>query len=83
MDKIRVRFDPTDNTLQVFFGAPGKMAYLSPIDDDTPEDVFLIKDEDDRVIGFEGHFYHLEPGTLPVEFETRPLLTPAGRTKQG
>ena len=34
MDKIRVRFDPTDNTLQVFFGDPGKMAYLSPIDDD-------------------------------------------------
>ncbi len=56
MDKIRVRFDPTGNTLQVFFGDPKNMAYLSPIDDDTPEDVFLIKDKEDRVIGFEGHF---------------------------
>ncbi len=82
MDKIRVRFDPTDNTLQVFFGDPGKMAYLSPIDDDTPEDVFLIKDEDNRVIGFEGHFYHLEPGTLPIEMETMPLLRQAERSKQ-
>lgn len=83
MDKIRVRFDPTDNTLQVFFGDPAKMAYLSPIDDDTPEDVFLIRDENDRVIGFEGHFYHLEPGALPVEFETMPLLSPAARARQG
>ena len=82
MDKIRVRFDPTGNTLQVFFGDPKNRAYLSPIDDDTPEDVFLIKDKEDQVIGFEGHFYHLEPG-LPIEMETMPLLTQAERAKQG
>lgn len=58
-----------------------KMAYLSPIDDDTPEDVFLIKDEDDRVIGFEGHFYHLQPGALPVEWVTMPLIRAAERAK--
>lgn len=82
MDKISVRFDPTDNTLQVFFGDPGKMAYLSPVDEVTPEDVFLIKDGDDRVIGFEGHFYHLEPGAPPVEFEMMPLLRQVERAKQ-
>jgi hypothetical protein len=80
MEKIKIRFDPTDNTLTVWFDDPQKMAYLSPIEEDAPGDLHLIKNEAGQVIGFECQFYHLAPGSLPVEVETAPLLLE--RTKQ-
>ncbi len=78
MDKIKIHFDPTDNTLQVWFDDPQKMVYLSPIEEDTPGDFHLIKAEDGRVIGLECQFYHLQPGSVAVELETARLLFESG-----
>jgi hypothetical protein len=80
MDKIRIRFDSTDNSLIVWFDEPQHMAYLSPIVEDAPGDLHLIKNDAAQVIGFECQFYQIAPGSLTVEMETAPLL-PA-RTKQ-
>lgn len=80
MDKIKLRFDPTDNTLQVWFDDPQRMAYLSPLEGDTPGDLFLVKDEAGRVIGLECQFYHLPPGSVAVELDSASLdssLVPA------
>lgn len=49
MDKVRVDFDRTGNTLTVWFDDPAKEAVCEEIDDD----VVLIKDRRGRVIGFE------------------------------
>jgi hypothetical protein len=75
MDKIKIRFDPTDNTLIVWFDEAQKMAYLSPIEEAADGDLHFIKNEAGQVIGFECQFYHLTPGSLTVEMETAPLLT--------
>lgn len=75
MDKIRIRFDPTDNSLRVMFEDPESMTYLSPIEEDTPGDFHLIKNESGQVIGFEAMLYHLRPGSVSVELETAPLIT--------
>ena len=75
MDKIRIQFDPTDNSLLVWFDKPEKMAYLSPIEEHSPGDLHLIKNEAGEVIGFECQFYHLRPGSLSVAMETTPMLT--------
>ena len=80
MDKLRIRFDPTDNTLIVWFDEPQTMAYLSPIEEDAPGDLHLIKNDAGQVIGFEAQFYQIAPGSLTVDMETAPLLTE--RTKQ-
>jgi len=74
MDKIKIRFDPTNNTLLVWFDDPQAMAYLSPIEDEADGDLHLIKNEAGQVIGFECQFYHLTPGSLAVEVETAPML---------
>ncbi len=74
MEKIKIRFDPTDNTLTVWFDDPKMMAYLSPIEEDAPGDLHFIKNEAGQVIGLECQFYHLEPGSLPVEMETAPIM---------
>ena len=80
MEKIKIRFDPTDNTLIVWFDNPQNMAYLSPIEEDAPGELHLIKNDAGQVIGFECQFYHIAPGSLTVETETAPLL--ADRMKQ-
>ena len=80
MEKIKIRFDPTDNTLIVWFDNPQNMAYLSPIEEDAPGELHLIKNDAGQVIGFECQFYHIAPGSLTVETETAPLL--AERMKQ-
>ena len=77
MEKIKIRFDPTDNTLQVWFAEPQTMAYLSPLEAASESELHLIKNEEGEVIGFEGQFYHLPPGQVTVEMETAPLLSPA------
>ncbi|MCX6044683.1 MAG: DUF2283 domain-containing protein [Chloroflexi bacterium] len=74
MEKIKIRFDPTDNTLQVWFADPQTMAYLSPLQEEANGDLHLIKNEAGEVIGFECQFYQIKPGQLTVELETAPLL---------
>ena len=75
MEKIRIQFDPTDNSLIVWFDDPQTMAYLSPIEENTPGDFHFIKNEEGQVIGLEFLFYHLQPGSLPIEMETASMLT--------
>ncbi len=75
MEKIKVRFDPTDNTLIVWFDDPKHMAYLSPIEEESAGEMHLIKNEAGQVIGFECQFYGSAPGSLTVEMETAPQLT--------
>ena len=75
MEKIKIQFDPSDNTLIVWFDEPEKMAYLSPLEENTPGDIHLIKDKSGRVIGFECLFYQLASGSVAVELESASLLT--------
>jgi hypothetical protein len=75
MEKIKIHFDPTDNSLIVRFDEPQNIAYLSPIEEETPGDFFLIKNESGQVIGFECQLYHLRPGSVSVDLETAPLLS--------
>jgi hypothetical protein len=49
VDKVRVYFDRTGNTLTVWFDDPKKEAVCEEVDDD----VVLMKDRRGRVIGFE------------------------------
>lgn len=49
MDKVRVYFDRTGNTLTVWFDDPSKEAVCEEVEDD----VILMKDRRGRVIGFE------------------------------
>lgn len=74
MDKIKIRFDPTNNTLIVWFTDPAQMAYLSPIEEETPGDFHLIKNDDGEVIGIECQFYHVRSGEIAVELLNAPLI---------
>jgi len=74
MDKIKIRFDPTDNTLIVWFDEPRNMAYLSPIEVESAGELLLIKNEAGQAIGFECQFYAVPSGSLTVEMETAPML---------
>jgi len=67
MEKIKIDFDPENNTLIIWFDEPEQMAYLSPIDEETPGDWHLIKQEDDTVIGLECQLYHIPSGSLELE----------------
>ena len=49
MDKVRVNYDRTGNTLTVWFDAPEKEHICEEIADDT----VIMKDRRGRVIGFE------------------------------
>ena len=49
MEKVRVYYDRTGNTLTVWFDDPKKEA----ICEETDDDVILIKDRKGQVIGFE------------------------------
>jgi hypothetical protein len=76
MDKIRIRFDPSDNTLVVWFDDPKMMSYLSPIEEESEGELHLIKNEAGQVIGLECQFYHLPAGSLGLETENSPLILP-------
>jgi hypothetical protein len=70
MDKVRVYFDRTGNTLTVWFDAPSKEHYCEEIADDT----VIMKDRRGRVIGFERLNYltrkqQLSEERLPVEVQ--------------
>lgn len=81
MEKIKLRFNPNDNTLLVWFDDPQNMAYLSPIEETSSGELHLIKNDAGEVIGFECQFYHLPSGELAVELETAPLVRHAERMK--
>jgi hypothetical protein len=49
MDKVRIYYDRTGNTLTVWFDAPTKEHVAEEIEDDT----VIMKDRRGRVIGFE------------------------------
>ena len=71
MDKVRVYFDRTGNTLSVWFDDPKKEHVCEEIDDDT----LLMKDESGRVIGFErlNYLSREQRGAgngVPVEVQT-------------
>jgi Protein of unknown function (DUF2283) len=70
MDKVRVYFDRTGNTLTVWFDAPAKEHICEEIADDT----VIMKDRRGRVIGFERLNYlsrraKLSQDQLPVEVQ--------------
>ena len=67
MEKLKVFYDRTGNTLTVWFGDP-QQEFVS---EETGDEVILMKDKDGRVIGFEKLNYSqhaAEP--LKVAFET-------------
>jgi uncharacterized protein YuzE len=68
VEKVRVYYDRTGNTLSVWFDDPKKEHVCEEIGDD----VVLVKDRRGRVIGFERLNYRSrkeqnEPGNIPVE----------------
>jgi hypothetical protein len=68
VDKVRVFYDRTGNSLTVWFDEPKKENLCEEIDDD----VVLVRDRHSRVIGFERLNYRSrkeqnEPGNIPVE----------------
>ena len=70
MDKVRVYFDRTGNTLTVWFDDPAKESVCEEIDDD----VVLMKDRRGRVIGFERLNYlsrkqQTQGAKVPVEVQ--------------
>ena len=70
MDKVRVYYDRTGNTLTVWFDAPTKEHVSEEIGDDT----IVMKDRRGRVIGFERLNYLTRKqqegqGEVPVEVQ--------------
>ena len=68
VEKVRVYYDRTGNTLSVWFDDPKKEHVCEEIDDD----VVLVKDRRGRVIGFERLNYRTrkeqnEAGNIPLE----------------
>lgn len=70
MDKVRVYYDRTGNTLTVWFDDPAK----EHVCDEVEDDVVLMKDRRGRVIGFERLNYLTKKQqqareNIPVEFQ--------------
>ena len=70
MDRLRVYYDRTGNTLSVWFDDPRKEHVAEESDDD----VVLVKDRGGRVIGFERLNFlsarqRKEGGRIPVEVQ--------------
>ena len=68
VEKVRVYYDRTGNTLSVWFDDPKKEHVCEEIDDD----VVLVEDRRGRVIGFERLNYRSrreqnQAGNIPVE----------------
>ena len=67
MAEVKVFYDPTGNTLTVWFGNPQD----EHVCEETVEEVILMKDSSGRVIGFEKlNFSLAKPEPLRVAFET-------------
>ncbi|HUG69982.1 MAG TPA: DUF2283 domain-containing protein [Pirellulaceae bacterium] len=70
MEKVRIYFDRTGNSLTVWFDDPGQEYVCEEIEDD----VVLMKNDQGRVIGFERLNYQskeqqAENGSVPVEVQ--------------
>jgi uncharacterized protein YuzE len=70
MDRVRVFYDRTGNTLTVWFDDPTKEHVCEEIEDD----IVLMKDRRGRVVGFERLNYlsrrqQAEGGSVPVEVQ--------------
>lgn len=70
MDRVRVFYDRTGNTLTVWFADPKKEHVCEEIEDD----IVLMKDRRGRVLGFERLNYlsrkqQAEGGNVPVEVQ--------------
>jgi len=71
MDKVKVYYDRKGNSLTVWFDDPS----LEHICDEVDDDVVLIKDKQERVIGVERLNYLTDPTTadddgVPLEIQT-------------
>lgn len=71
--QIKVIFDPSVNSLTVWFGNPADEDVATQVKDD----LILMKDKDGTIIGFEKHLFAVPPGHVQVQFETLPLLSRA------
>ncbi len=69
MEKVRIYYDTTGNTLNVWFDDPRK----EHVSEETGEEVILSKDKEGKVIGFEklNFFAHPQKSikSLPVEVQ--------------
>ncbi len=71
MEKIRVFYDTEGNTLTVWFSDPGN-EYCC---EETGDEVVLIKDKDNHVIGFEKLNFLSEPVVLKdIPLEAKVLV---------
>lgn len=66
MDKLKVYYDRTGNTLTVWFGDPQE----EHVSEETGDEVILMKDKSGRVIGFEKLNYSL-PTSEHLKFAFR------------
>jgi uncharacterized protein YuzE len=67
MDKLKVYYDRTGNTLTVWFGDPQE----EHVSEETGDEVILMKDKSGRVIGFEKLNYSVHTSEhLKFAFET-------------
>ena len=70
MEKVRVYYDRTGNSLTVWFDDPAQECVCEEIDDD----IVLMKDQRGRVIGFERLNYlskkeQADEETVPIEVQ--------------
>jgi hypothetical protein len=66
MESVKVYYDRKGSTLTVWFGDPG----TEYICEETGDEVILMKDEKDRVIGFEKLQFSIPAnGQVRVDFE--------------
>ena len=67
MAQVRVYYDQVGNTLTVWFGNPQE----EHVDEETGNEVILIKNKAGQVIGFEKLYFAVpKPAHLEVAFET-------------
>ncbi len=69
MAQVKIIFDPSVNSLTVWFDNPSS----EDVSTDLDNDVLLMKNKDNEVIGVEKHFFNLPPGSVQVQFETLEL----------
>lgn len=71
--RVKIIFDPSVNSLTVWFGSPGVDYVATQLADD----LVILKNADGDVLGFEKHFFAAAPGEVNVQLETLSLLNPA------
>ena len=73
--KIKIYYDPQGNTLSVWFDNPKK----EHICEETGDEVILVKDKKNKVIGFEK--LNFIPKGFPISKKSFPIKTEILRTK--